>query len=71
MVRCENCGKRNPDPICASCLHHKKKEALRAAQEESSKEKDNKVAPPKPATRPDMDDLRERMRQIQETLLAE
>jgi len=64
MMRCENCGKRNPDPICASCAHHKKKEALRAATEGAGTEK----APAQPAPPPDLDDLRERMRRIKDAL---
>ena len=62
MARCENCGKENPSTICASCLHHKKKEAARAAQGSS------RVAPPKPGSAPDPDDLRDRMQRIKETL---
>jgi hypothetical protein len=69
MARCENCGLRIEDPatLCPSCLHHKKKEAARAAREGTGR--DGAVeAPPKPVAAPDIDDLRERMRRIKEGL---
>lgn len=61
MPRCTNCGKENPDTICASCLHHRKKQDLKAAE--------NPVPEPaEPSTGPDLDDLRDRFRRIQEGL---
>ncbi len=63
MVRCENCGKRNPDPICASCLHYKKKQDQKAAAEAA---KGGEAPTPRPG--PDMDELRDRMRRIEEGL---
>jgi hypothetical protein len=67
MGRCENCGKENKQSeatICPSCLHHKRKQELRAAKEAI----DAGEAPPSPPPGPDLDDLRERMRRIKDTL---
>lgn len=61
MPRCENCGKENPATLCASCLHHRKKQALKAAANPAQE-------PAEPATGPDLDELRDRFRRIQEGL---
>jgi len=63
MVRCENCGKRNPDPLCASCLHYKKKQAQKEAAEAAKG-----VEAPASRPAPDKDELRDRMRRIEEGL---
>jgi len=63
MPRCENCGKDNPATICASCMHHKKKEALRAAKEGRSVD-----TPREPTAPPDLDALRDRLRRVEEGL---
>ncbi len=66
MARCENCGKEDKAStatLCPSCLHHKKKQEQRAAGEANKR-----VASPKDPAPPDMDELRERLRRVEEGL---
>jgi len=71
MGRCENCGKEDKASsatLCPSCAHHKKKQELRAAKERSDAATSPPESSPAPRAGPDLDDLRERMRRIKETL---
>ena len=63
MPRCENCGKRTDDTLCPSCLHGRKKQEAKAAAEGRDLD-----APLPPAERPDVEALKDRLRQIQEGL---
>jgi hypothetical protein len=66
MARCENCGKEDKSStatLCPSCAYHKKKQDARPADETKGR-----VATPKDPDRPDMDELRERLRRVREGL---
>jgi hypothetical protein len=63
-LRCENCGKAGPTTLCPSCAHKRKKDAARAAAQEAENQSDSATAP----SGPDLDQLRERLRRVQEGL---
>jgi|GEM_PF-6441305 len=73
VPRCESCGLRLEDPtatLCKSCAYRRKKQAQRAADEARA----GAAAPPppaepaEPARGTDADELRERLRRVEETL---
>lgn len=69
--RCENCGKRIPEgaTLCGSCRYAREREARQAAGGTASgAARGGRVAPPKPPDRPDVDELRERFRRVEEEL---
>jgi ribosome-binding protein aMBF1 (putative translation factor) len=67
MQRCEMCGKRvdvADATLCGSCAYTRRKQERQAAEKEAAGE----TPPAEPAKGPDLDDLRERLRRVQEGL---
>ena len=67
--RCENCGLRLEDdgstgPLCKGCAYRRQKQEQKAAADTQAPS----ATPPPPATSPDVDELRERLRRVEEAL---